>query len=398
MKNTVLRLFAQLIAVLATCTGSVGVSAATSEDIVAGMRPLPEATRGALDTLFTFTRTPQCAFSPESVKPLVAFIRQACVTDSGWELPKREGAAGSAYIVKVSTSLPQYLALNFHPGIPDYAVFPAALRYSTCVNSHEMQQAYDCIGAGLTGALPYVSARMTGMEEITPNPESGCYFSYTNSRVFLRCKVDNQDVLFSCAETLAPSTFSNRGVPVGPLPQALFYYSEKPGLNLTGMTWMLSQIIRSQTLSVYIAVNSNETAVATFAWLNAGWKGMNVTRATHILNTQITTLNFSRRIAQHPKVSAPAIAALVADVMAMSPTDVDADYTKYLTYVRTWRDKKNSEFYYSSLLKDLYDPKTTQAMPLSHRRALLVQERIRTLMDSPSWSNMADAATVAFKP
>ena len=164
------------------------------------------------------------------------------------------------------------------------------------------------------------------------------------------------------------------------------------------MTWMLSQIIRSQTLSVYIAVNSNETAVATFAWLNAGWKGMNVTRATHILNTQITTLNFSRRIAQHPKVSAPAIASLVADVTALSPADVDADYTKYLAYVRTWRDKKHSEFYYSSLLKNLYDSKTTQAIPLSHRRALLVQERIRKLMEIPSWSNMADAGTVAFKP
>jgi hypothetical protein len=206
--------------------------------------------------------------------------------------------------------------------------------------------------------------------------------------------VDNQDVVFSCAETVGPSTFSNRGVPVGPLQQALFYYSEKPGLNLTGMTWLLSQITRSTTLSLYIALNSNETAVATFAWLNAGWKGLNVTRATHILNTQITTLNYSRKIAQHPKISAPVLANIVATVEALSPTDVDLDYDKYLAYVRMWRDTKKSSSCYSSLLKTLYDQKATESIPLSHRRALLVQERVRELMDIPTWSAPSDSLQV----
>lgn len=366
------------------------------EDIIAGIRSFPLEAKGSVDTLLAFAAAPCTSFTPCTVKPLVDFVRQACVTDSGWEMPKRDGAAGSAYIVTIKVPLSQYLALNFHPGIPDYAVFPAALRYSACLNSNDMQQAYACIETGPTGTLPYVTARMTCMEEITPNPESGCYFSYTNSRVFLRCKVEDRDVLFSCAETLAPSTFSNRGVPIGPLDQALFYFSEKPGLNLTGMTWLLSQISRSTTLSVYIALNSNETAVATFAWLNAGWRGLNVTRANHILNTQITTLDYSRRIAQHSHVSAPLIASIVETVNAMSPAAVDVDYEKYLTYVRLWRDSdKMPPFKYGSLLKSLYDPKATASIPLPQRRALLIQERVRVLMDIPTWSNPADNGALA---
>jgi len=385
-----------LMILLTAITGTSGKEPVTiSKDIVGSMQPFPSEAKGSVDTLLSFAATPGTHFSPDAVKPLVDFVCQASAEDSGWEMPKRDGAAGSAYVVKVKTSLPQYLALNFHPGIPDYAVFQSALRYSACLNTNTMQYAYDCIATGPTGSLPYVTARMTGMEEITPNPESGCYFSYTNERVFLRCKVAGQEALFSCAETVAPSTFSNRGVPVGPLDQALFYYSGKPGLNITGMSWMRSQISRSTTLSVYIALSSNETAVATFAWLNAGWKGMNVTRACHILNSQKNTLDFSRRIAQHPNVSAALLASIVKAVDTMAPAAVDREYEKYLTYVRTWRDRKQKNFCYAALLQDLYDPKATQEIPLSHRRALLVQERIRALMDLPTWSTASSAEMVA---
>jgi hypothetical protein len=370
--------------------------AAMSRGIVASMRPFPVEAKAPMDALFAFAEDPIATFTPGEVIPLVDFVRNACVVDSGWKLPERDGAEGSAYVVKVKVPLAQYLALNFHPGIPDYAVFPGSLRYSACLDSNETQRAYACIGTGPTGTQVYVSARMTGMEEITPNPESGSYFSYTNSRLFLRCKVEGRDVVFSCSETTAPSTFSLRGVPIGPLGQALFFYSEKPGLNLRGITWMLSQISRSTTLSIYVALNSNETAVTTFAWLNAGWKGMNLTRSSHILNSQINTLEFSRRIAQDPRVSAPLIASIVETVNGMAPVAIDADYARYLTYVRMWRDRdRKGSFQHGALLQALYDQKTTQTIPLSHRRALLVQERIRALMGNPTWSVAAGDGALA---
>ena len=361
--------------------------AASSREIVASMRPFPVEARVPVDVLFAFAADPRAPFTPRKVKPLVDFVRAACVVDSGWELPARDGAEGAAYVVKVKVPLAQYLALNFHPGIPDYAVFPASLRYSACLDSNDMRRAYACIGTCPTGSQEYVSSRLTGVEEITPNPESGSYFSYTNSRVFLRCRVEDRDVLFSCSQTTGPSTFSQRGVAVGPVAQALFFYSEKPGLNLRGMTWMLSQIMRSTTLSIYIALSPHETAVTTFAWLNAGWKGVNVTRSSNILNSQINTLNFSRRIAQDPHVSVPVIASIVETVNGMPPSAIDADYEKYLAYVRMWRDNdKKGLFQYASLLQELYDEKTTQAVPLLQRRALLVQERVRALMGIPTWS------------
>ena len=65
---------------------------------------------------------------------------------------------------------------------------------------------------------------------------------------------------------------------------------------------------------------------------------------------------------------------------------VDADYEKYLAYVRRWRDGDTSDSQHNPLLQSLYDQKATQSIPLSHRRALLVQERMRTLMGISTWS------------
>ena len=371
----------------AAAVGQPAIGPASTRDIVATMRPFPAKANGAVEAVFDFATGTRPAFTPALVKPLVDFVGTACLTDSGWEMPARHGAAGSAYVVSVQVPLERYLALNFHPGIPDYAVFPGSLRYSAGLYSNEMKRAYASIWAGPTGGQHYVTSRMVGMEEITPNPESGSYFSYTNSRTFVRCKVADRDVLFSCSATLGPSTFSCRGAPVGPLEKALFYYSGKPGVNLSGMTWMLSRITRSTTLSVYIALNSNETAVATFAWLDAGWKGVNVTRASHILNSQRNTLDCSRRIAENPAVSAEGIAAIVDAVNRMPPSAINAAYEDYLAYVRMWRDREGAGFFSRcSLLHTLYDPEANQSVPLSRRRALVIQERVRTLLGCPTCS------------
>lgn len=360
---------------------------ASTRDIVATMKPFPSGGTNAVESLFKFADGSCRTFTPSLTKPLVDFVCAASEIDSGWEMPGRNGAAGAAYVVKIQVPLSQYLALNFHPGIPDYVVFPASLRYSACLDSNEMSRAYACIGTGPTGTQAYVTSRMTGMEEITPNPESGSYFAYTNSRTFVRCKVDGRDVLFSCSDTLAPSSSSCRGVRVGPPAEALFYYSGKPGLNLPGMTWMLSRITRSTTLSVYIAVSSNETAVATFAWLNAGWKGMNLARASHILNSQTTTLDYSRRIAQHPGVTAPLIASIVDSVNGMEPDAVHVQYGRYLAYVELWRDReKGGLLCRDAFLRKLFDPAANEAVPLAWQRALIIQERVRNVLGIPTWS------------
>lgn len=398
-RRDILGLLSGAILALATGAGIAEEPADSRAPDDLALRPFPPEAQGSVDALFAFASGSSATFSPAQTEPLVAFVRDASATDSGWELPERAGAAGAAYIVKVKVPLQQYLDFTFHPGIPDYAFFPATLRYSACLSTGDMESAYARIVAGPTGAQEYATGQMTGMEEITPNPESGGYFSYTNGRTFLRCRVAGRDVLFSCAETLAPSSFSSRGVLVGPLDQALFYYSARPGLNLPGMTWVLSQINRSTTLSVCTAISSNETAVATFAWLKAGWKGMNLTRAHHILNSQRHTLDFSRRIVERPGVTAPVIASLVDTVNGMADTAVNAEYEQYLTYVRTWRDnEQKGRFARSTLLQDLYDAEATQALPMPYRRALLVQERVRTLLGIPTWSAASPSVARLWNP
>ena len=376
-----------VILLLLAMVVSRGVSAGCAETPTLTLQPFPPPLRAAVDSIFAYAEGRAPGFSPAAAKPLVDFVRSASSSDSAWELPEREGASGSAYIITVKTPLHHYLEINFHPQIPDYAVFPTSLRYSACFDCREMKQAYAAILTGPTGTQACATSHLTGWEEITPNPESGGYFAYTNSRTFIRCTIDGQEALFSCSKTLAPSTLSNRGVLVGPLDQALYYYSERPGLNLTGMTWVLSQITRSTTLSIYLATGSNKTAVANFAWLNAGWKGMNVTRATHILNSQHRSIDFSRRLAQTSELTVPLIAGAVEAVQAMPDPAVNAEYCRYLAYVQHWRDSdRKGLFGRSSLLQELYDNRTNELLPMNYRRALIVQERVRSMIGIPTWS------------
>lgn len=363
---------------------SLGAGPAVREDF-------PAAADQAVSRLLAFAAAGEGAVLA-GTEPLVRFVRAAAGPGGSWTLPARGDAAGSAYIVTVKVPLQDYLALNFNPRIPDYAAFPASLRYSACLDPEAMTRAYAAICTGPTGDLSCAMGRMTGMEEITPNPESGSYFSYTNTRTFFRGRVDGRDVLFSCSTLVAPSTLSCRGVPVGPLDQALFYYSGKPGLNLTGMTWILSQIRSSTTVSIYVALSSNETAVATLAWLNAGWKGLNVIRSCHILNSQRHTLDFSRRIAEAPGMTAARLAAIVDSVDRMTEAEVNSGYASYLAYVRTWRDSGRKGFFSrESLLEELFDSEVALSVPLTHRRALIVQERVRTALGIPTWSIPAQA-------
>ena len=125
----------------------------TAAEINAQMRPFPAAAWASVDRLFSFVATPlQQPFNPTEATALVDFVTQACGADSGWKLPPLASAEGAAYVVTIAAPLQHYLDLNFNPGIPDFAVFPASLRYSACMDRKAMQQAYACIGMGPTGA------------------------------------------------------------------------------------------------------------------------------------------------------------------------------------------------------------------------------------------------------
>ena len=361
----------------------------STRDIVENMRPLPADAQCSLEVLYTAMMSGERRPSPRSGQALVNFVRRVCAEDSGWKLDPREGAEGAAYVVRIESSFPRFLALNLDPDIPDYAIFPSSLRYSSCLDTQALSAVYACISRGPTGEGTCVSGRLTGTEEITPNPESGSYYSYTNTRAYARYSRDGCDVLLSCSELTGPSSFSSRGVPVGPADNALFYYSGKPGLNLPGMTWIKSQITRSSTLSLYCSLGSNETVAASFAWLNAGWKGMNVIRARHILNSQINTLDFTRRIAEHPAAAPERLAEILAAVNGMSAPEMDARYRRYLDYVQSWRDGSDRNYAgVGKLLRALYDPTAAATLPPAYRRALIAQEEIRALLGQATWSGV----------
>ncbi|NLF38739.1 hypothetical protein GX586_04800 [bacterium] len=363
-------------------------------NVAAAAQALPDAVEASLTYLWDFMATTNAAFDPARVEAVVSFIATQPTNESDWVPASRGGADGSACIVSLPCALERILALSYEPGIPDYALYAAVLRHSAEVDATEVTDAYaQCAVPAWTDAVALVTRKYLCTEEITPNPESGTYYTYTNVRQMVRCMVGTYDTLFSFTQMLGPSSLSKRGAPVGPPENGLFYFSEKPGISLPGLVWLQSQIRSSRTVTLYIGTGSNSTAFCAFTWMNAGWRGLNVTRSSNILNTQKASMHLIRRIAGTPAATSSNVAAIVRTALAMPASDVNKEYEKYCAYVKEWREKEKG-----SLLKRVninvnvntlgavFDPETLLTMPMHYRRALVIQEHVRELLGMPTWS------------
>ena len=359
-----------------------------AEVVTRELQPLPEAVVKGLDSVVASISASNPALPAADAALLVRFVKTQGANGAVWKLPSRWSAQGACCMLVIPWPLGTYLEMNYHPGIPDHALFPASMRFSGVVSREQAVQAYErCTRAPVPAAHPAAVGRYASVEEIAPNPESGAYFVYTNLRTLARCTLDGSDALFSYGELIPPSSSSKRGVMVGPEDRALFYYSEKPGVNLPGLAWARSQIVLSKSLGVYVSIGPAQTVLAFFTWLDAGWKGVNLTRATHIVHTQQTLLDFIGRLARNPAVTPKRIAAVVAGVATAPQKTIDAEYGRYVTYVKAWRDNGRGGFFSrNSLLASLYDQDVLSRTHDRLRRAIIVQERMRCLLGTPTWS------------
>jgi len=72
----------------------------------------------------------------------------------------------------------------------------------------------------------------------------------------------------------------------------------------------------------------------------------------------------------------------------MSVTEVNTLYKKYCDYVDESLKRGSGGTITSKqvkLLKSLYSEETLKNMPVQYRKALIIQERVRSIVDKPTW-------------
>ena len=359
----------------------------TTADVA--LKDVPAGVEQTMSRVLAGIEGPSCTVAFADMTAMVAFVQVQARSNTPWRVARRWAADGAG-IMSVSTGdYDHQLELNFSTNAPDYALFPCSLRYTKAVDPAAYLTAYRACIAGRVPTNTCVAASYVAYEETTPNLQSGTSYAYTNLRSMVRANVGGKSVLLSFSSMQGMSGFAIRGLPLGDPQWHLYYYSAKPGTNLRGLNWVKPLMYVSKTLVVYQELSKNEMAVAVFSWLRAGWQGINVTHSHHIYQVLVTVRDTRNQIGCAAAVSAGSLGDIVNRVGAMKDEEVNAQYDLYCDCVKRENDKSGNAL--TSLvspgsLRCLYDRKTLDALDQPHRRALLVQERMRELLGTPTWS------------
>jgi len=350
---------------------------------------VPPQVERALDQAIAFMQAPTGAVTLGTWRPLLAFIRQEAASGRAWQPKDRWDADGAATLVSLPSPLSKHVALYYSLTIPDYAIFPSSMRFSSVLDTAAFTRA---TLACVPHAIPlnqYAYGRFRCIEETTPNPQSGTAYHYTNVRAIARLNLAGREIFMSFSDMLGRSSYAVRGVPVGPLDDHVYYYSEKPGTNLRGLSWVQPAMYVSRSLIINVALDERHTASCAFSWVNAGWRGINVTRTSHIIPILQTIQQKMFDLARAPNASVAQFSTLTDNVMGLPTAQVNARYQTYCDYVTTYRDKGKkglTSILTRNILGELYDAKTMARLDGSHRRALILQEEVRRLLGQPTWS------------
>ncbi len=323
-----------------------------------------------------------------TLQTLSAFILSEHSKTKAWELENRWEAEGASIPMVLPYEFKDIVPLFFRTNTPDYLIYLPFLRFSTIIELDKFLSAREKCVVLTPKTNTIETGSFTCTESITPNLQSGACFSYTNTRSLIRGNINGNDILISMSRMHSPSSYSTRGIPVGPPENNLFYFSEVEGINLTGLKWARSQMYISRTMAIYVKAPKNQTVVMLFTWLAAGWNKINITKTKHIYEVLEQTAKSMEELAGKKNELNKSLPKIIFETQKMNDAEANRLFKIYCDYVAESMKKGSGGKVTSKqikLLKSLYNKKTLEAMPMKYRKALILQEKLREILDKPTW-------------
>ena len=320
--------------------------------------------------------------SLSTLKKLGAFVLSTHTKTKAWELEKRWEAEGAGITAVFPYELEKCVPLYFSANVPDYSIFFPLLRYSTKINFDNFLSVRERCIISRPKTNTMVTGSYTCTESITPNLQTGACFSYTNTRTLIRGNINGNDILVSMSKMHSPSTYSTRGITVGPPENNLYYFSDKEGINLTGLKWVRSRMYVSRTMAIYVKGPKNQTVIMIFTWMAAGWNNINVIKTKNIYRVLQQSIKLMGLLAEKQSELDKSLPKIMDEMNKMDENDVNKLFKLYCDYVSKCIKQgagENVTSKQAKLLRNLYDKKTLDAMPLKYRKSLIIQEKVRRL-------------------
>jgi hypothetical protein len=190
---------------------------------------------------------------------------------------------GGLHVFQINSSFKDLLGYVFNPDIPPYITKPSSLQ-SQHMLTPEFVAELRRLTNGAEALASTVVLRGEEHETITPDTNTGSYFTYTQDKLFALLPGASSQFLVSVSQQDQISDVGRRGCIVGSDGNWDYLYSEKTGLNTLGLGWVHSYMYGSYSVMLYIPdPEAGTIKTAIFKWLNAGWQKINMVKSSHIL-------------------------------------------------------------------------------------------------------------------
>jgi hypothetical protein len=244
-------------------------------------KAIPESLYPELEYLLALPSS-NTDIAPERLSEIISFVSSS-TAESSMALQDREKASGAFYAFTLHGDLDRVVDYVYNPDIPVYVTMPSSIREQEWVEP-ATRDALKLLPKALEQGNTLL-VRGTEREIITPDANTGGYYSYTQDRAVAVFQGPTGPVLVSVGCQNKPSDIGRKGYVVGEDTDWNYLYSEETGLTKTGLGWVDSYMYNAHSIIVFVADSSSGTIrVGSFKWLNAGWAKVNMVKQSHIIN------------------------------------------------------------------------------------------------------------------
>jgi len=157
---------------------------------------LPKNVETAIDEIISAGKiNTNVIASVKNLEILSKFIVSSANDGNVWQVKPRREANGAALIKAYKIPIEKVLKMSLAAEIPDAALFYNVLRYSKKFNLSPECKKFFVNASKRLNTNEIIESSYLSVEGITPNIQSGAYYSYTNLRTVTRANINGTELV-----------------------------------------------------------------------------------------------------------------------------------------------------------------------------------------------------------
>lgn len=312
----------------------------------------------AFDHLLNLTQqNNQTPFDASRIETLFEFINTKKKLGDSMSLGSRQGSSSDYFEFTIKRSLKEVLDLVYNPEIPSYFTTPSSVRRSHWIEVNGKKQQFPKLSEKLDQLVDPVIIKGLEFNEITPDSQSGAYYSYNLDRALILMQHNGSRVLISISNQPEKSDVGKKGLVLGSDEDWNYLYTGEKGVMMPGLGWADSYMYRSSSIMIYREIADPVPVVQchVFKWLRAGWAGMNLAQPHHIRKGVVRFAKSFKKVLEAPALKElPKVSAMLNKIENLSTEELRAQSRIYFTDLkgRFENNNKRNRKWFKKLFSD----------------------------------------------